>query len=144
MRILAIDYGQKRIGLALSDRQGHMALPYTTLLKKETSALFQHLQEIIQSEEVQCLVVGLPVGLDGEETLSTRQARNFAQRLGRLTSLPVHLQDETLSSAEAAQRLHQTGMKGKKKKAVLDQMAAVIILESFLQSFRNTDMGPLA
>ncbi|MBS3779843.1 MAG: Holliday junction resolvase RuvX, partial [Desulfovermiculus sp.] len=82
MRVLALDFGLKRIGLALSDPEGRMALPYTTLIRKENSRLLAQIQDIVDQEKVECLVVGLPLGLNGEETLSTRQARNFARLLG--------------------------------------------------------------
>lgn len=134
MRVLAIDFGLKRIGLALSDPGGTMALPYATLVKKDNSQLMHEIQDIVEQEGVDCLVVGLPMGLEGEETLTTRQARNFASRLGHITSLPVFLEDERLSSSEAALRLKESGVKGRKHKAILDQIAATIILESFLAS----------
>lgn len=132
MRVLALDFGLKRIGLALSDPEGRMALPYTTLIRKDNSHLLARIQDIVDQEKVECLVVGLPLGLNGEETLSTRQARNFARLLGRAISLPVYLQDETLTSSEASHRLNESGLRGRRQKRVLDQIAATIILESFL------------
>jgi putative Holliday junction resolvase len=132
VRVLALDFGLKRIGLALSDPEGRMALPYTTLIRKDNSHLLARIQDIVDQEKVECLVVGLPLGLNGEETLSTRQARNFARLLGRAISLPVYLQDETLTSSEASHRLNESGLRGRRQKRVLDQIAATIILESFL------------
>ena len=133
MRILAIDFGLKRIGLALSDREGRLALPYTTLVKKDNAQLMAELQNILEREDVDGVVVGLPLGLDGEETLTTRQAKNFAQRLRKVCpSLPVYLHNEALSSSEAAHRLSESGIRGRKQKDVLDQVAAAVILESFL------------
>lgn len=132
MRVLALDFGLKRIGLALSDPEGRMALPYTTLIRKDNSQLLARIQDIVDQEKVECLVVGLPLGLNGEKTLSTRQARNFARLLGRTISLPVYLQDETLTSSEASHRLNESGLRGRRQKKVLDQIAATIILESFL------------
>ncbi len=134
VRVLAVDFGLKRIGLAISDPMGTMALPYATLVKKDNSQLMDEIQGIVDKEGVECLVVGLPMGLNGEETLTTRQARNFAGRLGRMTSLPVYLEDERLSSSEAALRLKSLGLTSRKHKKVLDQIAATIILESFLAS----------
>jgi putative Holliday junction resolvase len=132
VRVLALDFGLKRIGLALSDPEGRMALPYTTLIRKDNSHLLARIQDIVDQEKVECLIVGLPLGLNGEETLSTRQARNFARLLGRAISLPVYLQDETLTSSEASHRLNESGLRGRRQKRVLDQIAATIILESFL------------
>jgi len=133
VRVLALDFGLKRIGLALSDPEGRMALPYTTLIRKDNSQLLARIQDIVDQEKVECLVVGLPLGLNGEETLSTRQAKNFARLLGRTVFLPVYLQDETLTSSEASHRLNESGLRGRRQKKVLDQIAATIILESFLQ-----------
>ncbi len=132
MRVLALDFGLKRIGLALSDPEGRMALPYTTLIRKDNSQLLARIQDIVDQEKVECLVVGLPLGLNGEETLSTRQAKNFARLLGRTISPPVYMQDETLTSSEASHRLNESGLRGRRQKRVLDQIAATIILESFL------------
>jgi putative Holliday junction resolvase len=139
---LAIDFGLKRVGLAMSDPGGALALPYATLVKKDNSQLLNEIKDVLDREGVDCLVVGLPVGLEGEETLTTRQARNFARRLSRITSRPVHLQDETLSSSEAAQRLRESGLSARKQKPVLDQMAAVVILESFLASGAHSNSTP--
>ncbi|MFP4048577.1 MAG: Holliday junction resolvase RuvX [Desulfovermiculus sp.] len=137
MRVLAVDFGLKRIGLALSDPNGRLALPYKTLVKKNNSQLMAQLKHIVDTEQVECLVVGLPLNLEGEETLSSRQAKNFARRLEIVASVPVHLQDETLTSSEASRRLGDSGLCGRRQKPVLDQMAAVIILESFLSSVRD-------
>lgn len=134
MRVLAVDFGLKRIGLAISDPNGRLALPYKTLVKKDNSQLMAQLKEIVDTEQVECLVVGLPLNLEGQETLSSRQARNFARRLEKVASVPVYLQDETLTSSEASQRLNASGLCGRRQKPVLDQMAAAIILESFLDS----------
>lgn len=134
MRVLAVDFGLKRVGLAISDPNGRLALPYKTLVKKDNLQLMAQLKQIVDTEQVECLVVGLPLSLEGEETLSSRQARNFARRLGKVASVPVYLQDETLTSSEASQRLNESGLCGRRQKPVLDQMAAAIILESFLDS----------
>ena len=140
MRVLAFDFGIKRIGLALSDPEGRLALPYSTLIKKDNTQLLAEIEDIVHREGVQGLVVGLPMGLHGQETLSTRQARNFARRLSRAISLPVYLQDETLTSSEAAHRLKASGLRGRRHKEVLDQLAATIILESFLQDSQDGSM----
>jgi putative Holliday junction resolvase len=134
VRVLAVDFGLKRVGLALSDPNGRLALPYKTLVKKDNSQLMAQLKQIVDTEQVECLVVGLPLSLEGEETLSSRQARNFARRLEKAASVPVYLQDETLTSSEASRRLNESGLCGRRQKPVLDQMAAAIILENFLNS----------
>ncbi len=122
------------MGLAISDPTGTLASPYKTIERSTRDALFDELLEIIQKEAVQTVVVGLPLSLDGEDTLTTRQARNFADSLARRIEQPVHLVDERLSSAEAENELRAAGLKRKKKKMALDQQAATVILRTWLEN----------
>lgn len=133
VRLLGIDYGSRRVGLALSDGLGLLAHPYATLTKTTRDKLFADLLRIIAAEKVTAVVLGLPRALNNEDTHTTRQVRNFAQSLGRRTSLPIHFQDEALSSSLAEQHLFQSGRRGKKMRAALDQQAAVIILQDYLE-----------
>lgn len=133
MRLLGIDYGTKRVGLALSDSLGLLAHPYTTLAKTTRNQLFADLLAIIAKENVQSIVLGLPQGLGGEDTGTTRQVRNFAKSLGRRTSIPIHLQNEAFSSKTAEDQLRQCGRRGQKIREALDQQAAVIILTDYLE-----------
>ena len=135
MRALGIDFGLKRVGLAVSDRTGTLVSPLKTIERTTRDALFDELLEIIQNELIEIVVVGLPLSLDGEDTLTTRQARNFAASLGRRTEIPIHLMDERLSSAEAEEELNAAiHLRGKKRKMALDSQAAVIILRSWLEN----------
>jgi putative Holliday junction resolvase len=134
MRALGIDFGLKRVGLAINDRAGILVSPYRTLERTTRDALFDELLKIIHKEAVEAVVVGLPLSLSGEDTLTTRQARNFAQSLGRRTDVPIHLMDERLTSAQAEEELNAAGLRGTKRKMALDSQAAVIILRSWLQS----------
>lgn len=134
MRALGIDYGLKRVGVAVSDPTGTLVSPYKTIERSTRQALFDELLDIIVKESVEVVVVGLPLALDGEDTLTTRQARNFAESLERRTDKPVHLMDERLTSAQAEEELNAAGMRGKKKKMALDSQAAVVILRSWLES----------
>nr|WP_321258178.1 Holliday junction resolvase RuvX [uncultured Pseudodesulfovibrio sp.] len=134
MRALGIDFGLKRVGLAVSDRTGTLVSPFKTIVRTSRNALFDELQEIIQNESIETVVVGLPLSLDGEDTLTTRQARNFAESLGRRIEQPIHLMDERLTSAEAEEELNAAGLYGKKRKMTLDSQAAVIILRSWIES----------
>lgn len=135
MRILAIDFGLKRVGLALTDPAGAMAFPHGTLSGPDAGgrdALFAAILAIVEREGVEALVVGWPAPAEGRDSLTARQAANFAASLARRAAVPVHLMDETLSSEEALDELRQAGVKAAKRKAVLDQQAAVNILRSFL------------
>ena len=134
MRALGIDFGLKRVGLAVSDRTGSLVSPFKTIERKTRDGLFDELIEIIQNELIETVVVGLPLSMEGEDTLTTRQARNFAESLGRRTDIPIHLMDERLTSAEAEEELNAAGLRGKKKKMALDSQAAVIILRSWLEN----------
>lgn len=134
MRVLGIDFGTQRVGLAVSDRTGMLASPLTTIKRTTRQALFEELLRIIEAEEVEAVVVGLPLAMDGSDTLTTRQARNFAESLGRRIDLPIHLHDERLTSAEAEEELRAAGVRRGKMKQALDSQAATIILRSWLQS----------
>lgn len=132
MRTLGVDFGIKRVGLAVTDKDGRMAFPLKTIERSTRDATFTEILAVIESEDVEAVVVGLPLDLDGSETLTTRQAVNFARSLARRTDKPVMFADERLSSAEAEERLRQAQVSGKKLKKALDSQAAVLILESFL------------
>jgi putative Holliday junction resolvase len=132
MRYMGIDYGQQRTGIAVSDSGGAMAFPRAALLMRGKERFFAELLALAAEERVEAFVVGLPRRGNGEESESTRQARNMAARLSRRTPLPVYLMDEYLSSHEAESRLRESGASGKNLKAKLDAAAAAGILESFL------------
>ncbi len=132
MTYLAVDYGQKRTGIAVSDSGGSMAFPRRTIQMRTREAFFEELLALLEAEAPDALVIGLPVNLDGEETLTTRQTRNFAKNLKKKTPLPIFWMEEALSSFEAEIDLRQAGRSAAKSRAVLDQQAAVRILQSFL------------
>ena len=145
MKYLAIDYGQKRTGIAVSDAGGRMAFPRTTILMRTRDVFFAELLALIEAEAPDAIVIGLPIDLDGEETLTTRQARNFAKSLARRTPLPLFWMEEALSSFEAERDLREAGRSAAKGRAVLDQQAAVRILQSFIEQSedkqRRADIG---
>ena len=138
MRALGIDFGLKRVGVAVSDPTGTLASPYKTIVRTTRDKLFDELLDIIDREAVETVVVGLPLALSGEETLTTRQARNFAESLARRIEQPVHLMDERLSSAEAEHELNDADLRGAKRKTALDSQAAVVILRSWLDSEKSS------
>lgn len=134
MRILAIDFGLKRVGLAISDPAGTMAFPLATITRTTRQALFQEITAVLAREGVELIVVGRPSPAPGRVSQTAVQAENFAQSLLRRTSLPVVLVDETLSSEAAMDDLIAAGVKPGKRKQILDQQAAARILETYLQA----------
>ena len=132
MKYLGIDYGLRRTGIAVSDEGGQMAFPRPALHMRGKDIFFAELLALAEREGIQAFVVGLPLRETGEDSESTRQARNMAARLKRRSPLPVYLMNEYLSSHEAENRLREAGAAGEKLKKKLDSAAAVGILESFL------------
>ena len=122
MKWVGIDYGLARTGLAATDPEGIMAYPLTTI----------RLAGRILEERPDAVVMGLPLLTDGTESMTTRQVRNVTERLKRRVPLPFYFMSELLSSEAAERELREVGRTGRRCKAVLDQQAAVRILESFL------------
>ena len=135
LKFVGVDYGLARTGLAVSDPEGRLAFPLATLRLEDFSdrkAFLAALAERITETGAEAVVVGLPLMLDGQESLTTRQIRNVTERLKRRVPLPFYFMMEALSSEEAWADLREAGLKMRKRKAVLDQQAAVRILSSFL------------
>jgi putative Holliday junction resolvase len=130
MKILAVDYGSLRTGIAVTDRDGRMAFPHSVLRKSTRAAFFARICALVAEEAPQAVVVGLPLYADGNESLFCRQARNFARSLKRRICVPVYLMEEFLSSHEAGEQLRAAGHRP--RPGDLDRQAAVRILESFL------------
>jgi putative holliday junction resolvase len=133
MKLLAIDYGEKRAGLALADTEDGIAFPRETLANTGRKALMGELLRVVEEEHVEAVVLGLPATRDGAETTLIRQIKNVAHELER-AGLAVHFMDETLSSFEAEEDLRAAGLRGDRLKKALDSQAAARILESFLNS----------
>ena len=132
MKYLCFDYGEKRIGVAASDGGGAMAFPRPALFRTTRLELFESLSGLLEKERPDALVLGLPKHLDGSDSLTTRQVRNFAASLKRRFDLPIYLMDERLSSAEAESMLRESGQKAHNRDGRVDSLAAARILESFL------------
>jgi len=132
--IIGFDFGEKRIGVAVGETTLKLAHPLTTISAEENAVKFAQIESLIQEWRPQLLVVGLPMHLDGEAHLLTQLAKKFAQRLEGRFNLPVVMVDERLSSAEAAQSLRDSGIYGQQQKAMIDQVAAQTILQSYFDS----------
>lgn len=131
-RILAIDYGRRRLGLALSDAAGLTARPLATLERTNRRNDLRRLREIVRQHDVRRIVVGHPLHLDGTAGEMAAETARFATRIEKQLGLPVELVDERLSSWEAAQVLAATKAAPRRRARRLDQVAAAVILRDFL------------
>lgn len=137
MKYLCLDYGEKRTGYAVSDQGGSLAFPRGVLVKKSREAFFADLLGLLKAEGAEAVVVGLPLRLDGSDSLTTRQVRNFAASLARRVDLPLYFMEEAYSSAEAESMLKDSGQRADKRDGRVDSLAAARILESFLNQPEN-------
>ncbi len=133
MRILAVDFGEARIGLALSDPTGTIASPLTTLHIKDKGEQTRRVSELALEHECTAILVGIPFHLDGSVGDMARMAEKFAEKVGRQSDLEVIRWDERLTSFAADEELRQMGRVGKRrKKGDLDAMAACLMLREYL------------
>ena len=136
-RVLGIDVGTVRVGLALSDPTGTLASPLETLRRAKNKSDLDRLAALVEEHEVTEVVVGEPVHLSGASGASAEDAGNYAQELAdRIPNVPVILIDERLSTVTAASHLREGGIDSRKQRGVIDQAAAVVILQQFLDSRR--------
>ena len=135
-RVLGLDVGARRIGVAVSDPLGLTAQGLETLHRKNKRHDFSWLQRVIRVYAVQEIVVGLPLRMSGAEGTQAEKIQAFANDLRKHFKLPVHLWDERLTSAEANRLLRQTEMSIEKRGQAVDRMAAILILQSWMDSRR--------
>lgn len=133
VRILAIDYGRRRIGLAVSDELGITAVPVATLERKNRQEDIRRLREIARKYKITLIIVGSPLHLAGHAGEMAKEASRFASRIKKELGLPVELRDERLTSWEAEQTLKENAGR-KSRKTHLDSIAAAILLRDFLDS----------
>lgn len=134
MRWLGIDFGERRIGLAISDPEGRLAVPLTTLERRNDRSAIREIAEIARREGVGRLVLGEPVGLDGQRGESTERVRRFGSRLAEVSGLPVRFVNESLTTVEAQERLRAAGVDFRREPERIDAVAAQILLEEALVS----------
>jgi putative Holliday junction resolvase len=132
-RLLGLDVGSKTIGMAVSDLLGITAQGLTTYRRQNKRLDFEALAKVIKDFEVGEIVVGFPLRMSGVEGIQAEKMKLFAEELKRKSKLPVHLWDERLTSAEANRLLRETEMSIKRRGEVVDRMAAVLILQSWME-----------
>ena len=132
MRIMAIDYGDARTGVAVSDPTGLLAGYTTVIQSRKAEEVATQIAFLVKEQRVEELVMGFPRNMDGTEGPRAERYRPFAQELERITGLDVHLWDERRTTIEAHGILHASGKKMKKHKQTVDAVAASLILEGYL------------
>jgi putative holliday junction resolvase len=133
-RILGLDVGSRRIGLAISDPLGITAQGLETLQRQNKRSDFAQLEQVIREYKVAEIVMGLPLRMTGAEGIQAEKMQAFAEEVRRRFRLPVHLWDERLSSVQANRLLRETEMSIKRRGEVVDRMAAVLILQSWMDA----------
>ena len=132
-RILGLDVGARRIGIAVSDPLGITAQGLDTLQRRNKRSDFEQLGRVIREHLVQEIVVGLPLRMSGAEGIQAEKMQGFAEELRKRFCLPVHLWDERLTSAEANRLLRETELSIEKRGKAVDRMAAVLILQGWME-----------
>ncbi|MDH3260124.1 MAG: Holliday junction resolvase RuvX [Acidimicrobiia bacterium] len=130
-RIMGLDYGTRRIGVAMSDPLHLTAQPHA-VLDAESKQLSSEFRRLVDDNEVELIVVGLPVNLSGEETTSAGGARRLAARVAEITGCPVEMADERFSTKTAEQTLIGANVRRRRRKQVIDKVAAAVMLQTFL------------
>ena len=136
-RILALDFGSRTIGLAISDELGVTAQGLPTYRRSNKRNDFDYLRRLIKQHGIVEMVMGLPLRMSGAEGIQSEKVHVFAEELRRKFKMPVHLFDERLTSVEANRVLRETEMSIRRRAEVVDQLAAVLILQAFLE-FRKS------
>lgn len=138
MRHLAVDYGLRRTGLAVCDRDETICSPLRVI--DTSDRLINELLKVIAAEQIEAIVVGLPMNMDGSEGPMAGKARAFAAALAKRADLPIHFHDERLTSHKAEELLAPAGLTFRKKRRRLDAVAAAAILQSFLDCRKTENL----
>ncbi len=141
-RILGLDFGKRRIGLALSDELGITAQGIPTLKRNTRSDDFDYLSELIDGRQVTRIVVGYPLNMNGSEGAQARQAAQFGRTLANRCGVEVTMWDERLTTREAARLLSASGVGLRKRQGAIDRLSAVLILQGYLDSLGDAGKVP--
>lgn len=134
MRIMGLDFGHKRIGIAITDELGKTAFPKDVISGKDDSEKIEKIRNLAEENNIKEIVVGLPLNMDGTEGEKAKETRQFIARLKRKITIPIMTFDERLSSLQVERFLIDADVSRKKRKGVIDKLSAQIILQSYLDS----------
>lgn len=134
MRVLALDHGTKRVGLAISDEMGMIAQPLTFLSAEPIAELLEGLKKVVSEKNVELILVGIPRNMDGSYGPAAEKARKFVEQLKGAFTIQIRTWDERLTSVQANRDMIQGGLRREQRKLKADQTAAAILLQSYLDS----------
>lgn len=132
MRILGLDIGEKRIGVAVSDPRASVATPLVVLDSAAAQRDGTDLSRVVDDYEIELVVVGLPLSLDGTEGPQARRTRTIAEKMARFLRVPIAYQDERLTSSEAKRRMRESGASEREMRGSVDMVAAAVLLQAYL------------
>jgi putative Holliday junction resolvase len=141
LRILGLDYGGRRIGVAICDELGITAQGAAIINRKNREADLDAVADLVRRYDIERIVIGYPLRLDGSEGIQCEKINRFCRRLEARLSLPVIRRDETLSTKEAEEILRRIGSRPKKRKGIVDRVAASIILQGYLDALARGEEG---
>jgi putative Holliday junction resolvase len=142
-RLLAIDYGEKRIGLAITDPMQMFAKPLETFPNLSEENTFKYLNKLIAEKNIARIIIGVPWSLDGNETAKTKEILDFIEKLKAVVNVPVEGFDERFTTSDANDLLREMGLNWKQSRLVIDALAACLILKNYLESNSDgSDNGP--
>lgn len=134
MRVLAIDHGSKRMGVAISDSLKTIAQPLEFIPADPLDGVWRRLEQIIVEKEVELIVVGMPRNMDGSYGPAAEKVRGFVAQLEAAVQVPIRLWDERLTSVQANRFLREANVRGQKRRQKVDQTAAALLLQSYLDA----------
>lgn len=141
LKILAVDYGDARTGLACCDKYESIASPVGTIFEWNQDKCAQSIAQKAHELETELIVVGIPVNMDGSKGERAKKCEEFCRMLGRLTGIETAMWDERVTTVQAIGILNQTNVRGKKRKEIIDTVAAVLILEGYLDYRRKKGLN---
>ena len=136
--LLGLDIGDTRIGVAISDELGVAAHPLCTLTRKNRQVDLIVISDLVSIHEVECVVIGLPISLDGSLGTQAKAVQKFAKRLEGVLDVPIAFQDERFTTAEAEAILRELGKDAREQKGIIDEVAAVLILRDYMNRCQET------
>ena len=143
-RVLGLDVGDHRIGIAMSGTLGLTAQRLTILERRNATHDVEAVRRLVEQHGVDTIVVGLPLTMQGEQGIQAKKVTSFSNALKRLLSIPVELLDERLTTVQGERALLEVNASRRKRKQVLDQVAAQLILQQFLDTHRRTQSPPVS